>query len=154
MDMPKPGAEHAKLQRFVGSWIGDEILAPSPWGPGGPAVGRSHMRVALDGMAMLMDYEEEKDGVIVFRGHGVFGVDPQSGEALWWWFDNMGIPPLSPSRGTWDGDTLTFVSSSERGTGRYTYRFEGRDRYDFRIENRFPGQPDFSDFMRGSYRRA
>jgi len=154
MDMPKPGPEHAKLQRFVGSWIGDETLAASPWGPGGEATGRSHVRVALDGMSMLNDYEEEKDGKIVFRGHGVFGVDPQSGEALWWWFDSMGIPPLQPSRGKWDGDTLVFTNTSERGTGRYTYRFDGRDRYHFRIENKFPGQAEFSEFMHGDYRRA
>ena len=53
-----------------------------------------------------------------------------------------------------DGDTLVFLNDSERGSGRYTYRFDGRDRYHFRIENKFPGQADFCEFMRGDYRRA
>jgi len=152
MDMPKPGAEHAKLMRFAGRWRGDEQLSPSPWGPGGPAVGRLEMRDAVDGMALIQDYTEEKDGAPVFRGHGVFTIDPMSGEVIWWWFDSMGFPPDPPARGRWNGDTLLFEKSTPRGEARYEFRFEG-DAYRFRIENRFPGQEDFVLFMEGHYRR-
>ena len=151
MDMPKPGPQHELLARLVGDFEGDEELQPSPWGPGGPARGRGSYRSVTDGMAFTQDYEEEKDGAIVFRGHGVFTVDPESGDVLWWWFDSMGFPP-EPARGRWDGDTLLFEKQTPRGDARYRYDFAG-DGYRFTIENRFPGQVEFSEFMHGNYRR-
>jgi hypothetical protein len=153
MDLPKPGPEHARLARFAGTWEGDEKLEPSPWGPGGAARGRGVHRVITDGMALTQDYAEEKDGDIVFRGHGVFTIEPASGDVLWWWFDSMGFPPEGPARGRWDGDVLTLQRASPRGEARYVYRMHG-DRYEFSIENRFPGQVDFQLFMRGEYRRC
>lgn len=152
MEMPKPGAEHARLMRFAGKWSGEEQLSESPWGPGGPATGRCEMRVAVDGMALVQDYVEEKDGHTVFRGHGVFSIDPASGEVLWWWFDSMGFPPDPPARGRWNGEQLLFEKKTPRGEARYEFRFGG-DSYDFQIENRFPPQPEFVVFMRGHYRR-
>lgn len=152
MEMPKPGAEHARLARFAGNWSGEEKLADSPWGPGGPALGRCQMHEAVDGMALVQDYVEEKGGQTVFRGHGVFTIDPATGDVLWWWFDSMGFPPDPPARGRWNGDRLSFEKKTPRGEGRYEFLFGG-DHYDFRIENRFPGQPDFVVFMQGHYRR-
>ena len=39
--MPAPSQAHRKLaEALAGRWEGDEVLAPSPWGPGGPAKGR------------------------------------------------------------------------------------------------------------------
>jgi hypothetical protein len=152
MDMPKPGAEHARLARFAGTWSGKEELSDSPWGPGGPALGRCEMREAVDGMALLQDYAEEKAGQTVFRGHGVFTIDPANGDVLWWWFDSMGFPPDPPARGRWNGDRLLFEKKTPRGEARYEFLFGG-DHYDFRIENRFPGQSEFVVFMKGHYRR-
>src|SRR3954469_8319331 len=34
MEMPRPTAEHRKLQLLLGDWEGEERMAPSPWGPG------------------------------------------------------------------------------------------------------------------------
>jgi hypothetical protein len=152
MDMPRPGAEHERLfSRLQGHWSGPEQLAPSPWGEGGAAIGRTHCRVALDGMTLVQEYEEEKDGRVCFRGHGVFLIEPGSGDVLWWWFDSMGFPP-EPARGRWDGDTLLFEKKTPRGEARYRYDFAS-DGYRFTIENRFPGQVEFSEFMHGNYRR-
>lgn len=152
MDMPKPGPHHERLARLVGDFEGDEELQPSPWGPGGPARGRIAFRSAAGGMSFIQDYEEEKDGAVVFGGHGVFLIEPESGDVLWWWFDSMGFPPDGPARGTWDGDTLTLTKSTPRGDGRYVYRLHTSG-YEFTIENRFPGQDDFNLFMRGDYTR-
>lgn len=152
MDMPKPGPGHARLAAFIGSWEGEEQLQPSPWGPGGTAIGRGVYRSVTGGMAIVQDYEEEKDGAIVFSGHGVFTIDPANDDVLWWWFDSMGSPPEGPARGRWDGDTLILDKSTSRGDGRYRYRLSG-DRYEFSIENRFPEQEDFCLFMQASYER-
>lgn len=153
MEMPKPGPHHARLAAFVGEWEGEEELQPSPWGPGGPARGRGSYRLVTDDMALTQDYAEEKDGAVVFRGHGVFTIEPGSDDVLWWWFDSMGFPPEGPARGRWDGDTLVLHKSTSRGEGRYTYRLHV-DGYEFSIENRFPGQDDFCLFMRGDYKRV
>lgn len=152
MDMPKPGPEHERLMRFGGRWRGDEVLAPSPWGAGGPAIGNTTLRASLDGMALLQDYEEEKDGAVVFHGHGIFMIDPAGTDVLWWWFDSMGFPPEGPARGRWDGDVLLFEKTTPMGDGRYRYEFFG-DRYTFAMSNRFPGQADFTEMMRGDYVR-
>jgi len=152
MDMPKPGAEQARLFRLLGEWNGDEVLSPSPWGPGGAARGRFAFKSGLDGMALLQDYEEEKDGRVVFRGHGVFLIEPGSNDVLWWWFDSFGFPP-EVARGRWDGDVLNLEKSTPRGEGRY--RFDLSDgTLGFAIENRFQGQADFAPFMHGRYTRS
>jgi Protein of unknown function (DUF1579) len=153
MKMPTPSDEHRKLHRFAGRWTGEETLEPSPWGPGGPAVGRTSAEVALGGMFVVSDYSEEKDGQVVFRGHGVFGWDPRAKQVNWYWFDVMGETPPAPARGAWDGDTLILRSTSPMGEGRYTYRFHGNDRYEFRIDNSFDGGKTFVKLMEGNYRR-
>jgi len=152
METPKPGPEHARLARLAGKWSGDEEPFPSPWGEGGRAYGRCELHQDVDGMALLQDYAEEKDGQVVFRGHGVFIIDPATGDVLWWWFDSMGFPPDPPARGRWDGDRLLFEKNTPRGDSRYEFHL-GDDHYLFRIENRFPGQKDFAVFMQGRYNR-
>jgi hypothetical protein len=153
-DMPKPNENHRKLHRFAGKWIGEEKLEPSPWGPGGPAVGRNETTVALDGLFVISDYVEETGGTVSFRGHSVYGWDERAENVTWYWFDSMGESPAAPARGTWDGDTLVLRSSHPGGEGRYTYRFEGNDRYTFRLENSFDGGKTWVKFMEGTYRRA
>ncbi len=153
MDMPKPTEDHRRLHVLAGEWIGDEKLSPSPWGPGGAAIGRSNCRVDLDGFWVVQDYVEEKDGRTTYRGHGVFGFDVQTKEYCWYWIDSMGFVPAGPSRGKWEGDTLTLISQSPRGQGRYTYRFENERTYHFRIENSFDGGKTFQTFMEGTYRK-
>lgn len=152
MDMPKPGPEHTRLFRLVGDWSGEEALSPSPWGPGGAAQGRFRFRSGLDGMALLQDYEQEKDGRVAFRGHGVFLIEPGSGDVLWWWFDSVGFP-AEVARGRWDGEVLRLEKRTPRGEARYRFELSGGT-LEFEIENRFAGQAEFSSFMRGRYARS
>jgi hypothetical protein len=153
-EMPKPGEHHRKLHRFAGNWVGEETLSPSPWGPGGSAMGRLQGKLDLDGFFVVSDYVEEKDGKTIFRGHNVFGWDGQANNVAWYWFDSMGYPPSGPARGTWDGDTLVLRSSAPQGEGRYTFRFEGTDRYYFSIENSRDGGKSWQKFMDGNYKRV
>lgn len=153
MELPGPGPEHARLARLVGEWSGDEQLSPSPWGPGGAAIGRFQFRTGVDGMVLLQDYEEAKEGQVVFRGHGVFIVDPLTHDIVWWWFDSLGFAPDPPARGRWDDDTLRMEKHTPRGAARYTFALDA-DALSFRIENRFAGQDDYVEFMRGQYVRS
>jgi uncharacterized protein DUF1579 len=150
--MPQPTEHHRKLAALEGTWTGVEKLYPSPWGPGGPAKGRTSSRLSIEGFFLVQDYEEEQDGRVVFRGHGVMGYDPQEQSYLWYWFDSMGSAPPKPSRGKWEGDTLTFLSESPGQRSRYTYRFESADQYSFKIEGARGGS-DWMPFMEASYSR-
>ncbi|HEY4105346.1 MAG TPA: DUF1579 family protein [Polyangiaceae bacterium] len=152
MEMPKAGPEHARLLSFVGEWEGPEELSATAWGPGGEAFGRMSFRADLDGFAVIQDYIEQKQSRITFRGHGVFTVDPQTKEILWYWFDSFGLPPEGPARGRFEADVLTMNRVSERGASRYTYRITANS-CEFSIENKFPHEPDFKLFMKGKYSR-
>jgi hypothetical protein len=108
----------------------------------------------MDGFFVLQDYSEEKDGRVVFRGHGIYGWDAAEKTYIWYWVDSMGQAPAAPSRGQWEGDTLTFTSSSPHGQGRYTLRFLEPTRYTFKLENSFDGGKTWSLMMEGTYRRT
>lgn len=152
--MPTPTDEHRKLHVLAGEWVGEEKLSPSPWGPGGAAVGRFSARVALDGFFVLQDYQEEKDGRVAFRGHAILGWDAQERTYTWYWIDTMGFVPAQPSRGHWAGDALTLQTTTPRGMARHTFRFPDEGTFQLRIENSFDGGANWRTFMEGTYRRA
>jgi hypothetical protein len=109
MDMPRPSAGHEKLELLVGEWEGNENMYPSQWDPkGGVAVGRTRSRMALSGFALISDYEQERDGVITFSGHGVYTYDPKKDLYSLFWFDSMGSP-LEVFEGGFTGDVLTLA---------------------------------------------
>lgn len=135
-EMPKPSPEHRRLAAMAGSWTSDETMFPSPWDPvGGKRRGRSEARVVMDGFFVVTDYEQEKDGRVAYRGHGVYGYDPKSKRWSMHWFDDMGGVPAQVVWGTWSGDTLTYQmdNGAGRGHSRYVYRFEKDGVYVFSI---------------------
>lgn len=152
MDLPKPGPAHARLLAFEGEWEGTESVEPSVWGKGGAATGRTSFRADLDGFAVIQDYVQLKDSLVTFRGHGVFTVDPQTQEVLWYWFDSMGFPPDLPARGRFEGDVLTLLRVTPRGAARYVHTIRAQE-YEFSIENKLQGDEDFKLFMRATYTR-
>jgi hypothetical protein len=153
MEMPKPDAHHEKLHALLGTWIGEEKLSPSPWGPGGAATARVTARLDLEGFFVISDYVEEKEGRTVYRGHGVYGWNEREKEYVWYWFDSMGTPPPQPARGTFQGNTLLFEQHAGGFHARYTYVFPEPGRYRFKIENSRDGV-SWQTFMEGDYRRA
>jgi hypothetical protein len=154
VDMPRPSKHHEKLHFFAGTWIGEEQLSPSPWGPGGVALGRYIGRVDVDGFFLLQDYVEERDGRVVYRGHGVFGWDERDQTYTWYWVDSLGSAPSAPSRGRWVDDMLVFEHAPVGAQrGRYTYRITGEDSYHFTIENSEDGGQTYRLFLEADYHR-
>lgn len=152
MHMPKPTEAHQRLAALAGEWAGDEVLHPSAWAPEPRrAVGRSSNRMAVDGFFLINDYAEERDGEVVFRGHGVYGWDAKRERYTMHWFDSMGVPPHE-TLGTWEGNTLTFENQSPMGHSRYTYVIEGDDSYRFTIDSSKDGE-SWTPMMEGHYRR-
>ena len=149
-DMPKPTDAHRKLEKLVGTWTGEEKLSPSPWDPqGGMAKGRVTNRLAIDGFAVIQDYEQERNGKICFYGHGVFRFDAMTNCYESFWFDSMGMP-VNHFRGNFDGDVLSMSYQSPMGHTRCTFDLRERGRYVFRMEVSQDGQ-SWYQFMEGSY---
>jgi Protein of unknown function (DUF1579) len=121
MEMPNPTNEHRKLARIAGRWEGEEKMYPSPWDPnGGIAIGRLNSRVALNGFALINDYEQERDGKITFTGHGVFTYNPEEKVYTLTWFDCMGAPP-EVFKGQFDNDILRLAHGGPGMHVRLTY---------------------------------
>ena len=88
MEMPRPSDGHRKLEKIANQWEGDETMHPSPWDPqGGKATGRIKSRVALNGFALIYDYEQEREPG--GRRRGPFTVSPVELEATLGGFESV-----------------------------------------------------------------
>ena len=152
--MMKPTDQHRKLEKFSGTWIGEETIYPSPWDTkGGKAKSRQTGKVDLDGFFAIVDYQQERDGKTSYRGHGVYGYDGNRKQYAMFWFDSMGMIAPEPAWGQWEGDTLSFQSKSPMGQGRYSYKFNSDGSVDFKIENSQDGK-SWKPFLDAKYRRG
>ena len=121
MEMPKPAPGHLRMEKLAGNWEGEEKMPPSRWDPkGGAAIGRRKSRLALNGFALISDYEQERGGVITFTGHGILCFDPKRDLYSLHWFDCMGSPP-EVFLGRFDGDRLTVARGGPGMHARLTY---------------------------------
>jgi hypothetical protein len=153
MEMPTPGPEHAQMARLAGTWEGEETLSPSLWSPhGGNTTARYRSHMALHDFFLLTDYEQERDGAITFRGHGIIGWDAPARRYVMYWFDSTGFLPGDPATGTWEGDTLTLAHKHERGHARYVWTVTGRE-LRMRIENSEDGR-EWVTFVDGVFQRT
>lgn len=150
MEMPKLTDAHRRLDKLVGHWIGEEKIYPSPFDPqGGMVTARIENRLALNGFAVVQEYEQEKNGAVVFRGHGVFRWEAMQQCYEMHWFDSLGFPP-SVFRGNWTGEVLTVTSQSPQGHNRATFDFGTKGHYKFLMEVSPDGKQWFP-FMDGQY---
>jgi Protein of unknown function (DUF1579) len=116
---------HEVLASLAGDWEGDEQIGASPWTTPGRARGFHRLRLMTRGLTVVQDYEQRRGGAVGLTGHGVFSVDPESSDVLWWWFDDFGYPPLSPSRGRVGPDgVLVLEKATVRGRQRATFAIE------------------------------
>jgi hypothetical protein len=152
MEMPRPSPEQQALEIMTGDWLGDEHIQPGPFDPvGGPAIGRTRNRMALDGFAIIQDYEQERNGATNFRGHGVFRWDAAESCYMLHWFDSMGFPP-STYRGTLINKVLTLMAPKGEGKVRATWDFSTPGRIQYKQEVSPDGAKWFV-FMEGEYAR-
>jgi hypothetical protein len=152
MDMPILTPAHQALAILEGTWLGQEKIHPSPFAPGGAtAIGRVANRRALDGFAVIQDYEQETDGKVNFRGHGVFQWDAGKSEYVLYWFDSFGLPP-SEFRGTLAEGVLRLEAPAPQGFARATFDFSHGNHYHYLLEVSPDGQQWFPS-VEGRYDR-
>jgi len=153
MEPPRPGPEHARLSFLAGTWSVTERLHPSPWdAEGGTAEATLAARVALDGFAVVQEYEQRRGGRVSYRGHGVLTWDAREGCYLMYWFDTLGQPPAAPARGRFDGGRLVFEQPSPVGHARYTYDPVRDGEFAFRVEHSHDGR-EWKPFVEARYVR-
>ena len=152
--MAKPGEAHARLQKLVGRWAGDETLFPAPWDPaGGPATAVVENRLVLNGLAVVQEYQQTRHGVNNFAGHAVFWWDPASSQHVMTWFDAMS-GTATEYRGGFDGDVLRLSHAMPQGGhSRCSFDCGEPDRYVFRLEVS-PDGSNWTPSMEGTYARV
>lgn len=152
MEMPKPTPGHSKMKALAGNWEGEEKMHPSQWDPnGGTAVGRSRARLSLGDFALISDYEQERDGVITFTGHGVTTFDPKEDLYTVHWFDCMGSRP-EIFRGRFDGSVLSVAHGGPGMHARLTYDVTDPEQMRTRMEMSEDGE-NWKTLFDGRYER-
>ncbi len=152
MEMPKPTADHKRLEKLAGDWRGKEKMYPSPWDPkGGDAQATTRGRVALDGFAVIADYEQSRDEKRTFAGHAVYTWDAQAKEVVLHWFDSSG-QGVDQFRGAWKGDQLQLQSQNPMGFWRMSYDLSKSGSMTSRMETSQDGK-SWNPLFDGSYQR-
>jgi|GEM_PF-419290 len=141
------------LAALAGEWTGDESIATTRWGQGGPAIGYANARFDLGGKVLLQDYREERDGKLALQVHAVFVAGQEPGEYALYWFDSYGFAPSQPAAGHWDGKRLVFLRTSVRGQTRHSYDMVADGLYRLTLESSFDGGVNWELVMQGEYRR-
>lgn len=142
------------LSRLVGEWRGDETIATTRWGEGGPATGHFRASMQLNARVLIQEYREERDGKTSLDVHAIFVAEPEHDQFSLYWFDSYGFVPGTPAPGMWNGERLTFVRSSPRGQTRHVYVFEGDDAFRMTLESSFDGGVTWEQVVTGLYRRV
>jgi hypothetical protein len=152
MEMPKPTADHRRLEKVAGIWSGTETMHPSPWDPkGGIAQATTRARVDLDGFVVVSDYEQTRNGQRTYAGHRVYTWDQHAKQVVLHWFDTSG-QGVDDFRGTWNSDRLTLESKNPMGRWRMTSDYSKAGVATSRMETS-PDGATWSVLFEGSYRR-
>lgn len=155
MDMPRPTPEHERLHPLAGDWSGKEQMHPTPWDPhGGEAEGRVRNRLALDGFAVVQDYEQRRGGRTSFTGHCVMSWDASAQRYFMHWWDSLGSP-VNVFSGAIVGERLVLACQGPTGHSRATFDLAraAQGRYSFLMEVSPDGGKWFP-FMEGDYARG
>lgn len=152
LQLPTITSTHERLAALVGRWRGHEERSASPWAAGGRADATLDFHLAAGKFVLVEDYASRRDGQPDLSGHGVFSVDPGTGDVLWHWFDSIGFPAAEPARGGWKDECLVLERSSSRGTNRTTWSLEGGELHQI-VEFRPPGADELTVLVHGRYTR-
>ncbi|WP_115788071.1 DUF1579 family protein [Arthrobacter silvisoli] len=141
------------LEPFLGRWRGSAELAASPSGPARTVQAEVVFTRAAGGHAVVQSYRHVETDGSHFEGHGVFTVDPDHGDTLWYYVDSVGKPPEAPARGHWHGGILTLERHSPRGTSRHSFRIDDGELV-HSGSLRMGTAPEFTRFLSARFRRA
>lgn len=124
VDGPELKPEHPALAPLLGRWRGSTILAAGPWGPERTVDAEVSYRPMAGGIGVVQSYRHvEADGTH-FEGHGIFTVDPDHNDVLWYYVDSTGVPPAAAVRCTWHDGVIRLERPSSAGWTRHAISVE------------------------------
>ena len=135
MEMPKPGAEHKKLDMFAGSWTLDGDMKPGPMGPGGKMT-ETEKCEWMEGGFYLVCHSDFKSGMGNGAGLSVMGYSTDDKAYTYREFNSWG--EFTDSKGSVEGDTWTWTSDEKMGgmvmKGRFKMMVTSPTSYNFSFE--------------------
>lgn len=136
---------------LLGNWAGMEEQAASRWAP--PATTRAMLTFKLDvaDRVVVQDYRQVRADGSEFTGHGVFLLDPESEQVLWWLFDSYAQVPV-PAAGGWDRGELVLTKTTPRGRAEHRFLVVG-DELRYRIQLQLADAAELAPFLSGTYHR-
>ena len=146
---PKPGPELQKLQYLVGTWRSEADLKPSSFGPGGKFITTDHFEW-MDGGFYLVNHSKSTGAMGNITTLAVMGYDAE--EKVYTYDEYNSNGEVDYSKGTVQGDTWTWTSTSKMGgqsmRGRFTMKIVSPTVYNFKFELA-AGTADFATIMEG-----
>src|SRR5438045_3652276 len=104
-DAPKPGAEHKRLDYYVGTWTIDANAAASPFGPAGKVTGKQVFERGPGGFSVTLRGDVKTPGGSI-QSVAVLSYDSHKKAYLYAGVDSMGI--VGSATGTIDGPKWTW----------------------------------------------
>lgn len=136
MEMPKPGAEHKKLDMFAGSWTLDGDLKPHPMAPQGGKMTETEKCEWMEGGFFLECKSDYKGTIGSGSGLSIMGYSADDKAYTYREFNSWG--EFTDSKGSVDGDTWTWTTDEKMGNmtmkGRFTMKITSATTYDFSYE--------------------
>jgi len=136
-EKPKPGPEHKKLGYFVGKWIADADMKPSPFMPGGKVTNRDTCEWFDGGFAVICR-SEGKGPMGPTKALGILGYSMEEKAYTYYGLDNSPMNMATVPRGTVEGDTWVYNDESKMGgkmvKSRYTIKVTSPTSYTFKWE--------------------
>jgi hypothetical protein len=124
MDRPHPGTAQEELEVFLGHWSGTTQIEATPRRPARTAAAEVTFTKAAAGYAVLQSYRHTEAEGIRFERHGMFTMDPDHPDTVWYHVDSVGLPREAPTRCNWHRGVLTVERRHGRDTSRHTFRVD------------------------------
>ena len=115
-----PGAEHKKLEHFVGTWKMDAKLNPGLFGPGGAMTGTETCRMHEGGFHLVCD-STGSGAMGNIKSHMIMAWDRQAKVYRYTSISNMADAEFAT--GTFKGNTWTFKSEIDMGGKKFSMQF-------------------------------
>jgi hypothetical protein len=124
MDRPHPGTAQEELEVFLGHWSGTTQIEATPRRPARTAAAEVTFTKAAAGYAVLQSYRHTEAEGIRFERHGMFTMDTDHSDTVWYHVDSVGLPREAPTRCNWHRGVLTVERRNGRDTSRHTFRVD------------------------------
>lgn len=135
MEMPKPGAEHKKLDMFAGTWTLEGEMKPGEMGPGGKMTETERCEW-MDGGFFLVCKADFKSSMGNGSGVSFMGYSNDDKAYTYREFNSMG--EFMDSKGSVDGDSWTWVGDEKMGSmtmkGRFVMKITSPTSYTFNYD--------------------